>query len=267
MDLATYRSEFAWHRFRTIWIFIGIRFVHRVAVEESSLKWLADICDGDARIALNSLQLAMESILENEHCDKMHDLKWMKLASIQDGIKVSVNRAHYPNCDSFRIFDFSQRSHMLYDRQGDQHYDMISALHKSIRASDENATLYWCARMMAGGEDPRYICRRLVRAASEDIGLADPHAVGIALTTLDAVQLVGMPESDCIIAQAAVYLARAPKSREVHDALGLCKRDIQECKGPQPAVPLHLRNAPTKLMRELGKTAEAFAPQKIDEIC
>lgn len=153
---------------------------------------------------------------------------------------------------------------MLYDRQGDQHYDMISALHKSIRASDENATLYWCARMMAGGEDPRYICRRLVRAASEDIGLADPHAVGIALTTLDAVQLVGMPESDCIIAQAAVYLARAPKSREVYDALGVCKRDIQEWKGPQPAVPLHLRNAPTKLMRELGKIEALHVARKIE---
>lgn len=135
-----------------------------------------------------------------------------------------------------------QRSHMLYDRQGDQHYDMISALHKSIRASDDNAALYWCTRMMIGGEDPRYICRRLVRAASEDIGivilghfvkqrkplnvfvlgnyhnflgLADPNAVSVALSALDAVQLVGMPESDCIIAQAAVYLARAPKSREV----------------------------------------------------
>lgn len=130
---------------------------------------------------------------------------------------------------------------MLYDRQGDQHYDMISALHKSIRASDDNAALYWCTRMMVGGEDPRYICRRLVRAASEDIGmrnfandlnmnwisngiysqkktfpgLADPNAVQIALSALDAVQLVGMPESDVIIAQAAVYLARAPKSREV----------------------------------------------------
>ena len=104
---------------------------------------------------------------------------------------------------------------MLYDRKGDQHYDMISALHKSIRASDDNAALYWCTRMMVGGEDPRYICRRMVRAASEDIGLADPNAVTVALSALDAVQLVGMPESDCIIAQCAVYLARAPKSQEV----------------------------------------------------
>lgn len=142
---------------------------------------------------------------------------------------------------------------MLYDRKGDQHYDMISALHKSIRASDDNASLYWCMRMLLGGEDPRYVCRRLVRAASEDIGLADPQAIQIALSALDAVQLIGMPEADCIIGQAAVYLARAPKSREMNDAVSRCKRDIQEYKGAQPGVPLHLRNAPTKLMKELSK--------------
>lgn len=123
--------------------------LRRVLVEESSLKWLADISDGDARIALNSLQLAMESVIDNGNCDKKFNLKHMTLDAIQDGIK---------------------RSHMLYDRKGDQHYDMISALHKSIRASDDNAALYWCTRMMEGGEDPRYICRRMVRAASEDIG-------------------------------------------------------------------------------------------------
>lgn len=122
-----------------------------------------------------------------------------------------------------------------------------------------------------GGEDPRYICRRLVRAASEDIGneffshfgtgnisiflfvgLADPQAVSIALTSLNAVQLVGMPEADVIIAQCAIYLARAPKSTEAYHGLTRCKRDIKECKGPLPSVPLHLRNAPTKLMKEIG---------------
>ncbi|XP_031630272.1 ATPase WRNIP1-like [Contarinia nasturtii] len=211
--------------------FKDLGFIPKVGVEESSLKWLAEICDGDARIALNSLQLAMESLQENNNGDTKFNVKFMSLKQIKDGIK---------------------RSHMLYDRQGDQHYDMISALHKSIRASDDNAALYWCTRMMVGGEDPRYICRRLVRAASEDIGLADPQAVGIALSALDAVQLVGMPESDCIIAQAAVYLARAPKSREMDNALAACKRDINECKGPQPSVPLHLRNAPTKLMKDLN---------------
>lgn len=106
--------------------------------------------------------------------------------------------------------------------------------------------------MMVGGEDPRYICRRLVRAASEDIGLADPNAIQVALNALQAVQLVGMPEADCIIAQCAVYLARAPKSTETYKALGKCKAAITQCKGPLPAVPLHLRNAPTRLMKELG---------------
>lgn len=142
---------------------------------------------------------------------------------------------------------------MLYDRKGDQHYDMISALHKSIRASDDSAALYWCTRMMIGGEDPRYICRRLVRMASEDVGLADPQALGIAMSGYDAVQQIGMPEADCIIAQVAVYLARAPKSREVHDALGACRREIKEWKGPLPSVPIELRNAPTKLMKDLGE--------------
>lgn len=146
-----------------------------------------------------------------------------------------------------------KKSHILYDgRKGDQHYDMISALHKSIRASDDNAALYWCTRMMLGGEDPRYICRRVVRAASEDIGLADPNAIQVALNALQAVQLASMPEADCIIAQCAVYLARAPKSTESYVALGLCKASITGCKGPLPAVPLHLRNAPTRLMKDLG---------------
>lgn len=213
-------------------------------------------------------------------------------------------------CVSF-VHMHLQRSHMLYDQRGDQHYNIISALHKSIRASDDNAALYWCTRMMVSGEDPRFICRRMIRAASEDIGntftitipcnssinasnvyftndfcfctvgLADPNAVSIAIAALDAVQSIGMPEADCIIAQCAVYLARAPKSQEVspfiwprmkpqnptyninkffilnnkqqvYRALGLCKRDIEEYKGPQPAVPLHLRNAPTKLMRDLS---------------
>ncbi|XP_037030743.1 ATPase WRNIP1-like [Bradysia coprophila] len=208
-----------------------IGFVPEAVVEAASIKWLADMCDGDARIALNSLQLALQSILDQKHGDTNYDLKVVTLDAIKDGIK---------------------KSHILYDRKGDQHYDMISALHKSIRASDDNAALYWCTRMMIGGEDPRYICRRLVRAASEDIGLADPQAVSIALNSLNAVQLVGMPEADVIIAQCAIYLARAPKSTEAYKGLTRCKRDINECQGPLPPVPLHLRNAPTKLMKEMG---------------
>lgn len=125
-----------------------LNFTPKVMVERASLQWLAEMCDGDARIALNSLQLAMQTILDDNGLINGR-MKLVSLDAIKDGIK---------------------KSHFLYDRKGDQHYDMISALHKSIRASDDNAALYWCTRMMLGGEDPRYICRRLVRAASEDIG-------------------------------------------------------------------------------------------------
>lgn len=120
-------------------------------VERTSVQWLADMCDGDARIALNSMQLAMQTILDAPQSEDrgVGRIRVVTLDAIKDGIK---------------------KSHFLYDRKGDQHYDMISALHKSIRASDDNAALYWCTRMMCGGEDPRFICRRLVRAASEDIG-------------------------------------------------------------------------------------------------
>lgn len=142
----------------------------RIAVEVSSIKWLSEICDGDARIALNSLQLAIDSLQEN--CDSHVGLKMMPLSAIQDGIKVTSRTRRPANCpaNGYIVFAFLQRSHMMYDQRGDQHYDIISALHKSIRASDDNAALYWCTRMMVSGEDPRYICRRMIRAASEDIG-------------------------------------------------------------------------------------------------
>lgn len=203
----------------------------KLIVERGTLKWLADMSDGDARNALNSLQLAIQSVEMNKNGNGIQKLS---IDELKEGIK---------------------RSHMLYDRKGDQHYDMISALHKSIRASDDNAALYWVTRMMLGGEDPRYICRRLVRAASEDIGLADPNAVSIALNALQAVQLVGMPEADCIVAQCAIYLARAPKSVETYHALKRCQESIRNYQGPLPSVPLHLRNAPTKLMKDLGYAA------------
>lgn len=205
----------------------SLGYVPKLIVERGTLKWLAEMSDGDARNALNSLQLAVQSVQANNTSAILK----LSVDELKEGIK---------------------RSHLLYDRKGDQHYDMISALHKSIRASDDNASLYWVTRMLMGGEDPRYICRRLVRAASEDIGLADPNAVTIALSALQAVQLVGMPEADCIVAQCAVYLARAPKSVESYHALKRCQDMIKNHQGPLPGVPLHLRNAPTKLMKDLG---------------
>ncbi|RZC38371.1 ATPase WRNIP1-like, partial [Asbolus verrucosus] len=189
---------------------------------DDALKWLADISDGDARIALGNLQIALQY---NE--DKK------KLITIED-IKEKI-----------------KKSHLLYDRKGEEHYNVISAMHKSIRASDVNAALYWTTRMIVSGEDPLFIARRMVRAASEDIGNADPRALQLAVTTMQGCQLLGMPESDVLLAQCAIYLARAPKSREADSALAKAKRVIKECEGLQPSVPLHLRNAPTKLMKDL----------------
>ncbi|CAH1183136.1 unnamed protein product [Phaedon cochleariae] len=195
----------------------------KVSIESAALQFLADFCDGDARIALNNLQLVIQ-----------HNNSSGKLISIED-IKEGVKKCH-----------------MLYDRQGEEHYNLVSAMHKSIRGSDANAALYWTARMLAGGEDPRFIARRLVRAASEDVGNADPAALPLAVATMQGCQLLGMPEADVLLAQCAIYLARAPKSREADEALGRAKTVVGTWKGRQPAVPMHLRNAPTGLMKKLG---------------
>lgn len=195
----------------------------RSTINRDSISWLSEICDGDARIAINSLQMAVDS---NEG-KSLH----ITLDDIKEGIK---------------------RSHLLYDKKGEEHYNIISALHKSIRASDDNASLYWLTRMLEGGEDPLFIARRLVRAASEDVGLVDPMALTLAVSAMQGCQLVGMPECDVLLAQVTVYLARTYKSQEVYRALQKAQDCIKNHKGPLPSVPLHLRNAPTRLMKELG---------------
>jgi len=138
---------------------------------------------------------------------------------------------------------------LLYDKKGEQHYDIISALHKSVRNSDADAALYWLGRMMAAGEDPMYIARRVVRMAVEDIGLAAPEALNLCLSARDAMHFLGSPEGDLALAQAVVYLALAPKSNAVYTAYGAALSDIESM--PAEPVPLHLRNAPTRLMKEL----------------
>ncbi|MCB0792757.1 MAG: replication-associated recombination protein A [Flavobacteriales bacterium] len=140
-----------------------------------------------------------------------------------------------------------------YDKQGDQHYDIISAFIKSIRGSDPQAAVYWLARMVAGGEDPKFIARRLVILASEDIGAADPNALLLATTTMQAVQMVGWPEGRIILSQCAIHLACAPKSNSAYLAIGAALGEVER-SGDLP-VPLHLRNAPTKLMKDLGHGA------------
>jgi putative ATPase len=143
-----------------------------------------------------------------------------------------------------------QRRMPLYDKSREEHYNLISALHKSIRGSDPDAALYWLARMLAGGEAPLYIARRLVRAAVEDIGLADPEAVHQALAAKDVFEFLGAPEGEIALAQCVLYLASAPKSNAVYKALGAAKRAAQDSGSLMP--PAHILNAPTKLMKNLG---------------
>ena len=143
-----------------------------------------------------------------------------------------------------------QRRFAVYDKSGDQHYDHISALHKSVRGGDPDAALYWLGRMLGAGEDPMYIARRLVRMAAEDIGLADPHALGVAMACRDAYRFLGSPEGELALAQAAVYLASSPKSNRLYKGWGKALRRARETPGE--AIPIHLRNAPTGLMKDLG---------------
>jgi putative ATPase len=148
------------------------------------------------------------------------------------------------------IADALQKRFAKYDKSGEEHYNLISAFHKAVRGSDPDGALYWLARMLAGGEDPLYLARRIVRIASEDVGLADPRALAIALSARDAYHFLGSPEGELALAQAAVYLATAPKSNRVYAAFGRATDAANE--HPAEPVPLHVRNAPTALLRELG---------------
>jgi len=143
-----------------------------------------------------------------------------------------------------------QRKTFLYDKSGEEHYNLISALHKSLRGSDPDAALYWLGRMLEAGEDPLYIARRMVRFASEDVGMADPHALQVAVSAMEAFHFVGLPEGNLALAEAAVYLATAPKSNALYTAYQRVQSDIREVENMP--VPLHIRNAPTPLMKDLG---------------
>jgi putative ATPase len=196
----------------------------RASVAEEALDFLAAASDGDARTALNVLELAVTTAPPGP-----------------DGAR-TVSAA-----DMRAAF---ARKALLYDRAGEEHYNIISALHKSIRNSDADAGLYWLARMLEAGEDPLYVARRLVRFASEDVGLADPQALVQAMAAQQAVHFVGMPEGALALAQLVVYLAAAPKSNAVYVAYGEASREALETRA-EP-VPLWIRNAPTGLMKDLG---------------
>jgi putative ATPase len=192
-----------------------------VRAAEGALPALAQRADGDARRALSLLEQAA-ALARREGTDL--DLKAVEAAS---GSKV-----------------------LLYDKSGDQHYDVISALHKSVRSSDPDAAVYWCARMLKAGDDPLYVLRRLTRMASEDIGNADPAALGMARAAREAYEFLGSPEGEIAVIQLAAYLACVPKSDAAERAWNAVQEEI-ESGGARP-VPLHLRNAPTRLMKRMG---------------
>src|SRR5881394_2006029 len=178
-----------------------------------------------------------------------------------------VSRVPFP-VSREAVLSVLERPLPAYDKSGEQHFNLISALHKAVRGSDVEGSLYWLARMLAGGEDPLYVARRLVRIAAEDVGLADPRALSVALAAKDAYHFLGSPEGELALAQAVVYLATAPKSNRVYAAYGRAQQAADE--HPAEAVPLHIRNAPTKLMEELGYGAgykyahaydEGYVPQ------
>jgi putative ATPase len=193
-------------------------------VTDDALGFLAAASDGDARTALNVLEMAVTTVEADGDGKRRVDLQRMQQAFARKGL--------------------------LYDKAGEEHFNIISALHKSIRNSDADAGLYWLARMIEGGEDPLYVARRLVRFASEDIGLADPQALVVAMAAQQAVHFIGLPEGALALAELVVYLAAAPKSNAVYAAYGDAVRDALATRADP--VPLWIRNAPTRLMKDLG---------------
>lgn len=197
-----------------------------IAVDEDALQQIAIFANGDARTALNVLEMATQSGVETG--EREQQARHITLPMIEEAM---------------------QHRALLYDKNGDQHYDAISALHKSIRGSDADGGLYWLARMLEAGEDPLYIVRRLIRIASEDVGMADPQALVVCVAAQQAVHFVGLPEANLALAQAVVYLATAPKSNALEVAYARAQEDVQNSRNDP--VPLQIRNAPTRLMKDL----------------
>jgi putative ATPase len=199
----------------------------QVSADEDVLGQIAIFANGDARTALNVLELAVQG--NGDAAGAPHGPVQLTTAMIEEAM---------------------QHRALRYDKGGDQHYDTISALHKAVRGSDPDGSLYWLVRMLEAGEDPLYIARRVVRMAAEDIGLADPQALALCVAAQQSVHFVGMPEAGVMLAEAVVYLATAPKSNAVYNAYNQIRTEIMN--GPNDPVPLWIRNAPTSLMKTLG---------------
>ena len=191
----------------------------KLTIGDDALDLLVNLANGDARFALNTLEYAATGVSEGEITEEL-------------------------------VAQAAQRRAATYDKSGDDHYDAISALHKTMRGSDPDAALYWLARMLERGDDPLYVVRRVVRFASEDIGLADPQALTLSMAAQQAVHFIGMPEGALALAEAVVYCALAPKSNALYRGYGAARSDVENSRNDP--VPIHLRNAPTRLMSELG---------------
>jgi len=205
---------------------------YQMAIEPEVIQGICQLANGDARAALNTLEMLV-----------------LTTSPDQEGIR-QIKKED--------LKEVLQRKAYLYDKSGEEHYNLISALHKSLRGSDPDAALYWLGRMLEAGEDPLYVARRMVRFASEDIGMADPRALEVAVAAMQAFHFVGLPEGNLALAQAAVYLATAPKSNALYTAYQQVQKDIREAENMP--VPLHIRNAPTQLMEDLGYGKEYKYP-------
>src|SRR3989338_3896112 len=199
---------------------------YEIKIENEVIELLAGLAGGDARVALNGLELAFKSI--------------KSVKSLKSKVEIT----------SGDIKEALQRTHLVFDKRGEEFYNLISALHKSMRGSDANAALYWLARMLEGGCDPLYVARRVIRFASEDIGMANSEALAQTVAAYQACHYLGMPECNVHLAQAVVYCAKSKKSNLLYHAYEEAAEDARRTS--HLAVPLHLRNAPTKFMKEIG---------------
>lgn len=212
---------------------------YNIDIERETLKFISRFCDGDVRVAYNILELAVSSLLQKGKDDEI--------------IKIDIPL----------VENIIGKKALIYDKNGEEHFNLISALHKSLRGSDPDAAVYWIIRMIEGGEDPLYIIRRMVRFASEDIGLADPNALSIAIAAKNAFDFIGPPEGYLAVIEAAIYLALAPKSNALYSTFANVENDINQYQSLP--VPFHIRNAPTKLMKEIGYSKGYLYPHNFED--
>ena len=222
----------------------------KISINKGALEHIAELCEGDARDAYNALELAIIAGDMKASNQRIKDGRKRVKASRAPTKCDDASKSYLLLIDEKLAEEAIQQKFIRYDKGADGHYDAISALHKSLRASDVDAALHYTARMIEAGEDPLYIIRRLVRFASEDIGIADPQALILAVAVQQAVHFVGMPEGNDAIAELVIYLSKARKSRAVDDAYAKAKEDVSNMR--LDPIPLDIRNAPTKMMKEFG---------------